>query len=464
MISKNYSEHGYKFFKPEISWPAEEPRVTAMELPLVPYLAALFYAIFGFNTFSVRLITVIAFVLLIIYVYKLAKKEAGIILALITAFFTALFPLFSEFGNCLFTEPLLLFFEVFTIYYFVKWIDLRKKYALILYITGLSIVISLKLTSLYLMIPILWIYFQKYRFQILKYWSLIWTFTIAMIIPVSWYVYAYYLSKNYIDVFGVFGGQFGGHNKFQIFTMLSDPDWYKIMYVRLNILLGGKPGLALLVIGIFISLFLRKGSLFFAYFLAILIFFVIVAEGNIDAPYRQLAIIPSASFFVAFGILTIVTGIFIFFKYLMNSHQTNNIAKYIAITILFIILFIIPFWKNKLLLKPDKDIPIYQDKWELAMEIKKYALPSSKLILAGEYTIHNGGNDLSPVTYYYSGLQGWSLQRGEWNDKKIKELIDKGADLLGASGYYREPDLESFLNAICNRYQILYIEDRKSVV
>ena len=32
-ISKNYVKNDFNFFKPEITWPAEPPRVTAMELP-----------------------------------------------------------------------------------------------------------------------------------------------------------------------------------------------------------------------------------------------------------------------------------------------------------------------------------------------------------------------------------------------------------------------------------------------
>ena len=42
-ISSNYRDHGFRFHRPEITWPAEEPRVTAMEFPLVPYVAALSY-------------------------------------------------------------------------------------------------------------------------------------------------------------------------------------------------------------------------------------------------------------------------------------------------------------------------------------------------------------------------------------------------------------------------------------
>jgi hypothetical protein len=49
-ISSNYWKHGFNFFHPEISWPADPPRYTAMEFPLVPYMAALLYEIFGYTS------------------------------------------------------------------------------------------------------------------------------------------------------------------------------------------------------------------------------------------------------------------------------------------------------------------------------------------------------------------------------------------------------------------------------
>ena len=51
-ISSNYWKHGYKFLEPEITWPAELPRITAMELPLGPYGASFLYGIFGYNVLT----------------------------------------------------------------------------------------------------------------------------------------------------------------------------------------------------------------------------------------------------------------------------------------------------------------------------------------------------------------------------------------------------------------------------
>ena len=59
-ISQNYWKNGFNFFKPEVIWPAEPPRVTEMELPLVPFTAALLYQIFGYGSLTARAVTLLA--------------------------------------------------------------------------------------------------------------------------------------------------------------------------------------------------------------------------------------------------------------------------------------------------------------------------------------------------------------------------------------------------------------------
>jgi hypothetical protein len=459
MISGNFHRNGYNFFKPEISWPAEEPRITAMELPVAPYLAALFYAVFGENVFSVRLTTFLAFLLLIVYVYKLVKREAGVILALLSAFFAAVFPLFSSFGNLLFSEPLVLFFSVFAIYQLAQWIGLRKKGALALFILSFSLAVALNPPVLYMLIPVFWIFFRRYKFEVREYWNLVWPLALSMVIPVLWFVHAYYLAKNHIDVFGVFGGLFGGHDKFQTIAMLSDPEWYLTMYWRVKMILLGESGLILMLAGIVTAMYFKIGRLFIAYLVAVLSFFVIVAEGQIDVPYRQLSVIPAASFLIALGAVAFSVFIYGIALNLFRTNKKRN-ALVAAVSICLLFLAVFPVRKPYLLPQTNNTAPRHKTNWLLAQEIKKIATDSSAIIMMGEYTIHKGGNDFSPVTYYYSGLRGWSLQDGQWTETVIDELKAKGADLLGAVEYNREPELEKFLETLSEKYEVLYSNPR----
>ena len=104
-ISKNYVKNDFNFFKPEITWPAEPPRVTAMELPVVPFAAAILYKIFGYNVFTVRLIPLAFWLVLVVYVFLLARRELGPLVGLAAAMAAAIMPLYHEFRNILFSEP-----------------------------------------------------------------------------------------------------------------------------------------------------------------------------------------------------------------------------------------------------------------------------------------------------------------------------------------------------------------------
>lgn len=464
MISENYYRHGYHFLKPEISWPAEEPRVTAMEFPLVPFLASLLYPVFGINAFSVRLVSAIAFLLLMVYVYKLARREAGVVLALSSAFFAGLFPLFDPFRNILFSEPAMIFFSVFSIYHYAQWMDFRRKQDLALSILGFSLTLALKPTALYLLLPLAWICFRKCRFNFKKYGALAWPLAAALILPGLWYGYAYYLAQHCIDVFGVFGGRFGGHDKMQTFTMLSSMDWYYTMLWRLRVLLLGGPGLFFLLAGLAVSLFsLKRGQLFVAYLLAIACYFIIVAEGQADTSYRQLTIIPAASFFIGLGLSTF--GFFIYFLALDSGRRLFKAAAlpFSLLTCLALLIFF-PLRKKHIFESCYKNAPVHTANWILAQEIKKVSPDSLKIIMAGDYTIHKGGVDVSPVTYYYSGRQGWTILAGQWNEAVVDNLKKKGAGLLGAIGYSREPELAQFLAELCEQYEILYQDRSKELL
>ena len=462
MISENYAKNGRHFLKPEVSWPADEPRVTAMELPVVPYIASFLYTVFGMNVFTVRILTLLAYVLLVFYMFKLVKREMGTVLALLTALFTGLLPMFNPYRNYLFSEPFVLLFSVFAIYHYAEWIEFRKKPDLVWFMVGFALTVSLKPTSLYIGLPLLWIHFRAYRFDITKYWSFIWPIAIAMVVPVLWYIHAYYLSQNYIDVFGVFGGQFGGHDKLQTFMELSSVDWYKTMFWRLQMNLLGKPGLLLIVIGALSSLFVGRGKLFLAYFIAILCFFAIVAEGNIDTHYRQLTIIPPGSFLIALGALGL--SVLIYSVASILGAGFKPLARAVAVVVPVVFLLYFPVRNPDLWMPAPKEAPVHGDNWFLAQEIKKFASDNSKIIMAGEYTIHKGGNDVSPVTYYYSGLKGWTIQEGEWNQAVVDSLMNRGADLLGATAYKREPGLEAFLQSLTSRYEVLYDDPERQLL
>ena len=458
MISSNYWGNGYHFFHPEISWPAEPPRVTAMELPLVPFVVGLAYKILGFNVFSVRLITLIAFLLMTLYVFRLTKRELGPLVGLMATLASAIMPLYHPFGRILFSEPLMIALSVMALFHYAKWVDYQKRSDWFLAMASFSLAVALKLEPLFLLLPLLWTAFRRYQWKLSRYKSFILLVGCALILPIAWYSYAYFLADHFLDVFGVFGGKaVGGHNKFQTLTMLLDPSWYRTMVDRIGgHILGGKIGTLLCLVGIVTAFRIKKTNLFFFYLLSVGIYFGIIAEGQIDAPYRQLNAIPPLSVFVGLGVIGIVALGASCFNWSKGIHVNGQFKTKISLALCVVLILAIGIKNHKVILKRDSLVPAWKEKWEMAQEIKKHADGNSKLVAAGEYTIHVGGYDLSPVLYHYSGIQGWTLLRGQWDIHRVQSLIKKGATHFAAIQMSREPEAAPFLKEMRSRYQILY--------
>jgi hypothetical protein len=281
-----------------------------------------------------------------------------------------------------------------------------------------------------------------------------------MIIPVIWYAYAYYLEMTGAHLFGIFRG----HDKSQITTLLLDFRWYRTMAGRvINGITGGLYGFGLFGLGFLFLLLKRKGSLIFAYFLAVVIYFGLVAEGQIDAPYRQMPIIPAMSIFIAFGAQTIATTLLAFYDWVRNSTKLGNTVALGTLLASFLFVFLIPFQRLNEVLMPDA--PAHADRWELAQEIKNNTDANSKLVVVGEYSKHVGGYDLSPVLFYYSDLQGWSITPDQWTQDHIDELIEKGATHLVFILPYGYPydfiylpevPVDPFIQEMRSKYPVVY--------
>jgi hypothetical protein len=128
-----------------------------------------------------------------------------------------------------------------------------------------------------------------------------------------------------------------------------------------------------------------------------------------------------------------------------------------------LIISLIPIQKyNSIIVK---DGPVHWDRWLLAEKINEIADDESKLVVVGEYSKHVGGYDLSPVLYFYTDLQGWTLTPEDWNLDHIDRLRQKGAHLFVALLpygypydfiYLPESSPQGFIESMKARYPVLY--------
>jgi len=453
-ISQNYNKKDVQFWEPTVSWPAEEPRVTAMEFPIVPYITSKLYQLFGFNVYTLRIITLISFILLSVYLYKIVSLLTNDKnLSFLSLVISLTLPLNYLFGRLLFSEPVIVALIIITIYQFLKWKTSDRKAYFIWSFVFLALILLLKPTGMYVLLPLLYIYYRKtgslnprnyYRFGL--------GFALAIVPAMIWYAYAYHLSKVSIDVFSVFGG----HNKFQTLAMLSDPSWWNTMYVRFTKLFGGTGMFLIFIIGLFSRIAVKEYRLFYILLIANLSFLFIVAEGHLDAPYRQFAFVAAGAFFIAVGFLALGS---LFYKlYLKLASQTGLLPNlnpkilYLGISLLILM----NFSYNLIAQSIPKGDSVFH---EIAEKLDQIKTENSKLVTVGNYSVHKGGNDLSPVLYHYSNMQGWSLESEDWDLTTIENLKSKGADIfVGLTIYTNEAS--DFMEEVCKKYPTVHKSDR----
>jgi hypothetical protein len=331
---------------------------------------------------------------------------------------------------------------------------------------ALSLTLALKLETLYLLLPILWIAFRKYKWHVNLYKGLGVLVLLALVLPIAWYAYAYYLEITGAHLFGIFRG----HNKSQTLSMLTDPGWYRTMLGRMYRIVGGIIGMLLIIPGLIVGIWERRARLFLVYLLTIGVYFAFVAEGQIDAPYRQLTSIPPLSVFMALGALAVLVMILVVVESMKISVPQWHWRRTVVLIGALALIALVPLCRHNEM-RWDGSYPVHPDRWQAAQQIKDFTDANSKLVVAGEYSIHVGGNDLSPVLYHYTGLQGWTLQPENWSFEYIEMLRRRGATHFVAMPPYSNPlinpeaePISTFLEEIKANYQILYESEGELIV
>src|SRR5664279_2367165 len=219
-------------------------------------------------------------------------------------------------------------------------------------------------TELTIIIPLLWLFFRKYGTDFRSWKTMFFFIIVSFTLTVLWYTYAYYLTRDSIDVFGVFGG----HDKYQTFGMLSKEWWYLRILKRIYILLSGPLGFFSAFVGVCSVLFFKKGTLFLFYGISFAAFVILVAEGNIDAPYRQFCGIPALSAFFGIG-FTYIISLFSLVKIKLNKDSFRPFPMVITGMTIIVLVFLISNYR--LLFNSDKEQPMMPNEWILGKEIQK---------------------------------------------------------------------------------------------
>ena len=121
-IARNYFQGGFHFSRPQIDWAGDQPGYVGTEFPILPFIAALLYKLFGVHEWIGRIQAVILFAISLPFFFLLVRNVAGEIAGLWAQLFYSFAPLGIMASRCFIPDTPSLALSIVGLYYFERWL------------------------------------------------------------------------------------------------------------------------------------------------------------------------------------------------------------------------------------------------------------------------------------------------------------------------------------------------------
>lgn len=229
-IARNYTEHGYRFAYPQIDWGGDGPGFVEMQFPLVPYATALLYGLFGFHEPLAVIIPYLSGVGSVLALYSLGRRILNPTIGFLAGAFLTLSPYWAWQTTVFLNDPVMLFMATIGLLFFVRWIEEGKSRLYWVAMGAIALALLLKLSALYLGIPLLFLWAKKDGWRMLGS-PRAWLFAGGTLLPsVFWYWHAHTLWLTYGNTYGILAG---GFSKFSTVDLLLSGEFYETVVGRM---------------------------------------------------------------------------------------------------------------------------------------------------------------------------------------------------------------------------------------
>jgi len=413
-IARNYFQGGFHFTRPQIDWAGNESGYVGTEFPILPFMAAICYNIFGVHEWIGRVQAVVLFAISLPFFFLLVRKVFGETAAVWALFFYSFAPLGIMAGRCFMPDMPSLALSIIGLYFFQRWIyeSVRDSgtRSTFLFTSALCISLSIliKLPNIVIGAPIACLVFQRFRLSAFRRFDL-WLFAAVALLPSAlWYGHAYQIALQFYPhhFFGAGGVQ------------IMPAGWYlKIAKEIVSSTLT--PFLFVLnSVGVFTTRSTprpRDAARLFHWWLAAMILFIVIVGYGSRHQWYQLPLVPIAAAFAGAACAFVGAKI--------SSPRLK---------IVFSILLAILFSFSSFVYARDFYQPSAAPLRNCGLKLKT-ATPTNALVVAAD----NG----DPTVLYYAERKGWhfleknGIYDGEPKDSVqaiivLEELRKRGASYL----------------------------------
>jgi 4-amino-4-deoxy-L-arabinose transferase-like glycosyltransferase len=375
MIAENFYRHGFALFYPQINWAGRAPGYVGTEFPLVPFIAAMLYGVFGVQAWVGRAVSVMFFALSVPLFYGLVHKTSNPRVAFWAVGIYILTPLSIFASRAFMPDMAALSLSLVALYFFGRWLE-RAPNAKLFIATSLvtSLAILVKLPALLIGVPLLAMAWQKYGARGVCRRELVAFAALALSAPLAWYTHAYRISLIY-PPYHFFGAGV---------LELAEVGWYLEIVHRLATSSLTPLVFAAMLVGLFVPARTASAWVFHWWLLALLVFIVLVGWGNHEHDWYQLPLVPVAA---ALAGRTCAWG------FRRVAQRAGATVARIGAGVLVVGLAAASY--NGL-------APHYEPKrlawWQAGLALNRLTPPEALVLIA---------DDGDPTAFYYSQRRGW---------------------------------------------------------
>jgi 4-amino-4-deoxy-L-arabinose transferase-like glycosyltransferase len=280
-IARNFQQNGFRFAYPQIDWAGDAPGYVGTEFPILPFVAAICYRFAGVHEWIGRAQAVVFFAASLPFFFLFVREIFGETAARWATFFYSFAPLNIFAGRSFMPDVPSLSLALIGLYFFLRWIDNEKPTLYLAAAITTSLSLLIKLPSVVIAAPILFLAWQKWRWNFLRQAPL-WLFAAVTIFPaVAWYWHAHQIAERF------YPHHFFGAGGIQI----ENFSWYWNILNRtaassLTPILS-----ALAIIGLFVTPRGKYTRVFHSWLAAMILFIIVAGYGNRHQWY-QLPMVP----------------------------------------------------------------------------------------------------------------------------------------------------------------------------
>ncbi len=406
-VVRNFYEHGFNFFYPEIDENGPGPYLLNAEMPTYAYLMALAYKLTGgVHEWAARAVSVLFSIAALWLLYLLIRKTAGERPALFALVFAALSPMNVALSRSIQCDMTMVFAGTAALYFFYRYCETQKLIFFLWSSFFMAMAVGTKIYALYLFIPIIYLAWEREKWAVFtrprNYF-----YCLVVSLTFIWYFYMWKVGQGQKLAYSTFG--------------YPDAPGQWTVTAKAFLLHALTPvGAALFLFGIFKNTF-NSHRLAWVWLFSVVFYLMVMWPMVVMHPYYLLPAIPPVAYFFGLGADRILSSAR--FRFVR--------CAWFWLPICLLEIFFLSYYYRLLYVIPQDRMAIV-----VSGKVTDALVPKDSLVVASW--------GASPIQLYYCHRRGWSFDLTRSGKELIEDLEKKREQ---GAGYFMTTTLDDFHKA-----------------